>query len=236
MLVLSQRWKASDASSGPFRRGAERRFLEFLGILHEFRPSWVGRQGLALFQNQFLEFLDSQIVNQEFDARAVAIFLFSQPREDPGNRLRQRQQFLDRHKGIEQFRLVRNGAKSSAHVHGKPALFFAVFGARDGDQAQVVHVREAAGVLRAAAERGLEFPAEALAVRVAEQEFRQRAGIGRDVEDFVLADAGIGAGGNIAHRISAGFARGDIRGGQAAHQRSAYRQCERNEAESPDGW
>ena len=138
--------------------------------LQILRPSRVRRQSLALFPNQFLEFFDSQIVNQKFNARPIAILLFSQARENPGNRLGDRQQFFRRQEGVEQFRLVRNGAQSSAHVHGKTAHFLPVFGARDAHQAQVVHVRESAGMLRAAAERGFEFPAEALAVRVAEQE------------------------------------------------------------------
>ena len=109
-------------------------------------------------------------MNQKFNASPIAIFLFSQPRENPGDRLGDGQQFFRRQEGVEQFRLVRNGAQSSAHVHGKAAHFLPVFGARDPDQSQVVHVRESAGMLHAAAERGFEFPAKALAVRVAEQE------------------------------------------------------------------
>ena len=87
-----------------------------------------------------------------------------------------------------------------------------------GDQAHVVQAGQAAGVLRAAAERRLEFPAEILAIGMAQQKFGQRARVRRDVENFVLADAGIGAGRDVAHGISAGFARGDVRGGEAAHQ------------------
>ena len=64
----------------------------------------------------------------------------------------------------------------------------------------------------------LEFPAEILAVRMAQQKFGHGPGVRRDVEHFIRADPRIGASRDIAHRISAGFARGDVRGGQAAHQ------------------
>ena len=53
---------------------------------------------------------------------------------------------------------------------------------------------------------------------MAQQKFRQRARIRRDVEHFVLADAGVGAGRHVAHGISASLARGDAGGGEAAHQ------------------
>ena len=163
MLVFTQRWNASEPSKRRLAAGPQRRFLELLGVLDEFRPARIGRQSLALFQHQFLEFLDPQILNQKLDSRAVAIFLFAEPREDAGDRLRQRQQFFRRNKRVEQLRLIRNGAESAADVHFKAALFFSVFGPRGGDHAHVVHARQAAGMLRAAAERRLEFSAEILA-------------------------------------------------------------------------
>ena len=90
---------------------------------------------------------------------------------------------------VEQLRLVGHGAQAAADVHLEAALLLAVFAALDGDQAQVVQIRQAAGVLRAAAERRLELAAEILAVGMAQQEFGQRAGIGRDVERFIRANA-----------------------------------------------
>ena len=73
------------------------------------------------------------------------------------------------------------------------------------------------GFVRAAAEGGLELTAEILAIGMAQQEFRQRMGVRRHVERFVRADAGVGAGGHVAHGVAAGFARGDADGGQAPH-------------------
>ena len=65
-------------------------------------------------------------MNQKFDAGAIAILLFAQPRENPGNRLRERPQFFDRQERVEQFRLIRNGAQPAAHIHGEAAHFLAV--------------------------------------------------------------------------------------------------------------
>src|SRR5260370_7078483 len=73
-------------------------------------------------------------------------------------------------------------------------------------------------MLSAAAEGRLKLPAEILAVRMAEQKFRQRTRIGRDIECFVLANARIRASGDVADRVSASLASRDVCGRQAAHE------------------
>ena len=65
------------SSSGNSPPGFSGDSCELRGVVHEVGPSRIERQGLALFENQFLEFLDPQILNQKLDARAVAIFLFA---------------------------------------------------------------------------------------------------------------------------------------------------------------
>ena len=45
-----------------------------------------------------------------------------------------------------------DGAESAANIHFEANLALPVYGSLRGDQAQVVHARQAAGVLRAAAE------------------------------------------------------------------------------------
>ena len=54
---------------------------------------------------------------------------------------------------------------------------------------------------------------------MAHQEPRQRMGIGRDVEDFVAADAGKRAGGDVANGISASLAGCDADRRQPPHDR-----------------
>ena len=46
----------------------------------------------------------------------------------------------------------------------------------------------------------------------------ERLRVGRDVEGLGAADAGDRAGGDVAHAVAAGLARGDADGGQAAHE------------------
>src|SRR5579863_8843689 len=74
-------------------------------------------------------------------------------------------------------------------------------------------------MLRAAAESGLELSAEILGIGMAQQEFCERPGVRSDVEYFVLANTGVGASGDVANRIAAGLARGDIRSRETPHQR-----------------
>ena len=54
---------------------------------------------------------------------------------------------------------------------------------------------------------------------MAQQETRDRVRVGRHIEGLLAADTRDGAGGHVAHRISAGFARGDADRRQTPHQR-----------------
>ena len=152
--------------------------------------------------------------------RAVAVFLFSEARKHPGNRLRQRQQLFCRHKRIEQLRLIGHSAQSAADVHFETLLFPSGggVGALRRDQAEIVEAGESARMLGAAAERRLKLAAKILAVGVSEQKLRQRLRIRGHVKRFVLANACIRARRHITHRVSASLARSDARRRQAPHQ------------------
>ena len=52
-----------------------------------------------------------------------------------------------------------------------------------------------------------------------QQVARQRLGVGGHVERFVLRHAGIGAGGDVAHRVAARLARRHARGRELPHRR-----------------
>ena len=109
-----------------------------------------------------------------------------------------------------------NGAEAAADVEIESALFFAVNDFHLRDAAHVVHVDETAGVTFATGEGDFEFAAEVLGIRVAEEEFHVGLRVRRDVEGFVGADAGVGARGNVADGVSAGFASSDAGRGEAA--------------------
>ena len=94
----------------------------------------------------------------------------------------------------------------------------------------------AARFVLAAGECDLEFPAEVLRVRMAQQVKRHRLGIGRDVERFGMADAGQRAGGDVADRVAARLAGGDPDRRQPAKDRGGIFNMNVSEAECPAGW
>ena len=70
----------------------------------------------------------------------------------------------------------------------------------------------------AAGESDLEFAAEVLALGMAEQVVSRHLRVGRYVESLIAADAGDGAGGDIADGVAAGLARRDADRGQPPHR------------------
>ena len=126
-----------------------RRLQRFLGVAIQIRqiagPSRIVRQNLSLFEHQPAELFDAQLGDQELDARLRAILLLTEPRKDAGNGLSDRQQFFFRKKRIEELRIVRHRAEPAADIEFEAAFLLAVFDARDGDGAHVVHVDQAAG-------------------------------------------------------------------------------------------
>ena len=154
------------------------------------RPGGVVGHGPALLENEPPELLEAQFVDEELEARGVAVLLLAEAGKDARHRLRDREQLLFREEGVEQLRLVGHRAEPAADIEGEAAV--AVDDLRDGPQ--VVHLRQAAGLAFAAGEGGLELAAEVLGVLVAEQELRAGLGVGGDVEGLAAADAREGAG------------------------------------------
>ena len=162
-----------------FRQGAGRPrgdLVRHTEVVQVERPATVLRQDRAFFQHQSPKFLDAQLGHQEFQARPRPVLLFTQPREDPADRLRQGQDFFLRHKFVQQLRLVRNSTQSAADVEGETAPQLAVFDPCLGDEADVVHVGQTASVIGAARKGDLELAAKILGVLVIQQEIRQRRG------------------------------------------------------------
>ncbi len=176
-------------------------------------PGRVVFQAGSLFKHQPPKLIDAQLGHQKLDPGLVAVFLFAVAGKNAGNRLRQRQQFFFRHKIGQQFGLMRHRAQPAANNHFKAFSLHPVDDSGDGDQTQIVHVGQAAGVLLAAGEGRFEFAAKVLHVAVAQKILGKLVGVAGHVERFVAADAGQRAGGHIAHRVAAGFA------GSNAHRR-----------------
>ena len=112
----------------------------------------------ALFDDQAPEFVDAEFRHQEFEARPRAVALFAQARKHPRDGLRQRQNLVFRHKRFEQL------APGAAPTPGrrrrstsKPRCSCPSTCCVAATKADVVHVRQAAGFLRAAGKGDFEL-------------------------------------------------------------------------------
>ena len=174
----------------------------------------IRRQRGALFGDQPPEFLNAEARDQKLDARPPAVLLFAEPRKDPGHGLHLGQQFALRRELREHLRLVRHRAEPAAHHHLEAALSIP----QPRHKSRVVHLHQPAGGIFAARKSGLELAPEVLHIRVAEQKVHERRGVGRNIECLAAAHPRQRAGGDIAHRIAAGFAGGNAHRRQPPHQ------------------
>src|SRR6185312_8421066 len=93
--------------------------------------------------------------------------------EHAGHRLREGKQLRFRQELVVELGAVGHGPESATDDDLETADDLAVHHAGLRDRAEVVEVREAAGVVRAARERDLELAPEVLRVRVTEEEERE---------------------------------------------------------------
>jgi hypothetical protein len=68
-------------------------------------------------------------------------------------------------------------------------MLLAIFLPGGSNESQVMHVRQAAGMLGTSREGSLEFPPKVLRVFRAEKKVGQRVGIGGHIKAFIVADA-----------------------------------------------
>ena len=189
-----------------------------LDVLEVLRPARIGGQDLALLEHQTAEFVQAELFDQELHARTAAIALLAQTRKYATGGLRERQNLLFRHRGVEQLGIVGHGAQTAADHHLEAAARDAVALPGLGDEAQIMNIGQAAAAGLAAGEGDLELSAHVLGVGVAQQVIGHGLGVGRGIEGLAAAHAGERAGGDVAHRIAAGLAGGDADGGQPPHE------------------
>ena len=146
------------------------------------------------------------------------VFLFTQPRKNPRNRLGYGKQLLQRKECFEELGLVGNRSQPPSNVKLESPAFDPILGACDRDSSHVVHADQAASLLSAAGKGDLEFAAEILSVRMSQQETGAGFGIWGHVERFAVTDARQGAGRHIAHRVATGFPSRDSHRRQPSHQ------------------
>ena len=85
-------------------------------------------------------------------------------------------------------------------------------------EAEIVHAEQRMVFIGASFERDLEFARQRRAEGMPQQIARRRFRIRRHVEHLGRRHAGERAAGDVAHRIAAGFARGDASVGEHAHR------------------
>src|SRR5207245_6106001 len=96
----------------------------------------------------------------------------------------------------------------------------AIAAAHLSNEPNIVNARDrAVPVIFAAGEGDLELARQIMKLRMPEQITRHAEGVARHVKHFARANAGQRAARDIAHRIAAGFARGQARLGEQPHYR-----------------
>src|SRR5262245_42462 len=112
---------------------------------------------------------------------------------------------------------VRAATHPAADVNAEASARLSVLLARHGVEAEVVKGER--GMIVGAAFKGdLEFAPHVLVELVAYEIAEERLRVRIDVEDFGVRDAGAVTGGDVAHGVSAGFARRDADFGKGAKQ------------------
>src|SRR6185503_18618367 len=177
----------------------------------ELGPLRIRLEHRALRFDQTLELVQPQLSDEKLDARLVPVALLAVSRVDARDRLRDRQHLRRRQEIVQLLRDVRHGSEPAADDHAKAAHLASIDRTHGRDEAEVVHHRPAAAerVGGASGIRDLELSPEVLHVAMPEQEPHLGVRVRRDVERFVMADAGIWTSGDVAHGVAARLARRD---------------------------
>jgi hypothetical protein len=128
----------------------------------------------------------------------------------------QRRWSLGRHPFFQEVRFLRTGAEPPADGEAEPDALAAVDRLFDGQDAEVVDAGQRA-VGGAPGERELELSRQIFADRIAEKVVGDGLGVRGDVGHLARADTCVGAGGHIAHGVSARLARGEPHLDQPPH-------------------
>src|SRR4030095_12432287 len=115
---------------------------------------------------ELLEFLDSELDNEELNPSPITLLLFTKPCEDTRDRLGCREQLLFGKKLLKQFCVVWHRAQSASDIELESAPRLAVLNACHRDRAHIVHIHQTAGFLTASGEGDLELASEVLRIRV----------------------------------------------------------------------
>ncbi len=199
------------------------------GVLEFALPSGVWREFAALLVDDPPELLVSEFIDQELHASAGSILFLAQAGKDAGDSLREGQHFISGDKLAVELCLLGNCSEPAANVHLETLDPSPVSFLYDGNGPNVVDHRETARFVIAAREGNLEFASEVLRVGAAQQKVGHRQRMGGDIKTLRRAETGIGASGDVANHVAAGFTGRDPHFGQPAHDVGGF--FELNEVE-----
>ena len=217
--------RARDPAAGHPRRDVPDRRRR---VLHPLGPRFAGRRidferrhlAAQAARGQFAIVLlaparPAEGLDQELHAVALLVLVVAQPFEHPQHRLGDAQDLRGRQELVQQPGRGRHdrGAAAGGDAEAAAAV-------RPGDRAEAEIVDPGRDVIGGAALEGdLELARQRRAERVAQQVAGQRLRVRRDVEPLVGGNAGVRAGGDVAHRAAARLPGGQPRVGEAAHRR-----------------
>src|SRR6187549_3846441 len=95
---------------------SKRFFVQIMDFSQISCPTRIWRQSHAFFKDQTLELINAKLCHQKFDARPVAILLFTEAGKHMRDRLGGRQQFLFRKEPVKQLGLMWNCTKPAPDV------------------------------------------------------------------------------------------------------------------------
>ena len=168
--------------------------------------------------------LDAPTREEELQPRPGPVLLLAVDREDPQQRLGERQQLLlGEEVGVLQ-RLVRDRAEAAPDHHPEAAPGGAVGPPHSGRQPQIVERAEVPERVVDSGQEDLELAAQALAVGVPQEVAGQLHAVGGDVERLGRADAGVGGRADVAHDVAARLLAGHLGAVEGAHHLGAVGQ------------
>src|ERR1035438_1159250 len=162
----------------------------------------------------FLEPGETALAHHEFEARLVPVSPVAVLVEDAHHGFALLQQVLFGDEIVEELRFDGEWTEPTAYGHAEAAAAVADGGA----EADIVDGAGYAIAAAATIESEFEFAREVAGEVLAQECEGQALGVRANVEDFVVGDAGQGAGGDVADGVVAGFAIGHADIGQQVHE------------------
>ncbi|SPE37158.1 hypothetical protein SBA3_260014 [Candidatus Sulfopaludibacter sp. SbA3] len=185
-------------------------------LRHPLRPS-----DAAILQNVGELFFDlllhpgeAAVAQDEFHARHILVLAIAELVKHADDGFAPVEQALFRNEVAEQLRFHRQGSQAAANHHAEAALAFA----NHGFQSDVVHRPHDAIAAGTAIERDLEFARQVAGQVLAEKGVGHALGVGAHIENFVVRDPRLGAGGDVTHGVVAGLAIGQAGVGEHVHE------------------